>query len=79
MPIKTELSPEEKIKAAYLHHVLGWPQADIAIVFDGINQGRISEACTSLIQAAGAPVRTNTQRPGIEKDEMGRGYTSWPK
>lgn len=46
---KTALSFEEKIKAAYLYFYRGIDQHTIAeIVFDGINQGRVNEACTAV-------------------------------
>jgi hypothetical protein len=49
---KTSLTFEEKIKAAYLHFYKGLDQHTIAeIVFDGINQGRVNEACVAVEKA----------------------------
>jgi hypothetical protein len=49
---KVSLTFEEKVKAAYLYHYKGIEQHVIAeIVFDGINQGRVNEACTVVERA----------------------------
>ena len=49
---KTSLTFQEKVKAAYLYFYRGMDQHEIAeIVFDGINLGRISEACTAVERA----------------------------
>jgi len=50
---KTQLDPTEKLKAAYLHEVMGIEMMAIAIVF-GVNQGRVSEAITAIRKATGA-------------------------
>lgn len=46
---KTSLTPEEKIKAAYLHMIRGWDQQDIAIAFE-VNIGRVNEAVSKIRQ-----------------------------
>ncbi len=52
MKQKTALTFEEKVKAAYLHFYRGIDQHTIAeIVFDGINQGRVNQACTAVERA----------------------------
>ncbi|WP_063685603.1 hypothetical protein [Bradyrhizobium stylosanthis] len=49
---KTSLTFEEKIKAAYLYFYKGIDQHTIAeIAFDGVNQGRINEACVAVEKA----------------------------
>ena len=48
---KTSLTFEEKIKVAYLHYCKGIDQYLIAEIFDGINQGRINEACVTIKKA----------------------------
>jgi len=50
---KTDLTPEEKILAAYLYECRGVAQQVLADVF-GVNQGRINEALTAIRRAAGA-------------------------
>lgn len=44
---KTALTPEEKIKCAYLHYIRKTPQHDLAIAFE-VNGGRINEACKAV-------------------------------
>jgi hypothetical protein len=54
---KTSLTFEEKIKAAYLHYCKGIEQQTIASdIFDGINIGRVNEACKE-VRAAVVPKR----------------------
>jgi len=48
---KTSLTFEEKIKAAYLHFYIGLDQALVALIFDGINQGRVNECCKTIQRA----------------------------
>lgn len=47
---KTALTPQEKIKAAYLHYVRGINQHDIAVAFE-VNPGRVNEACKAVWEA----------------------------
>lgn len=54
MTEKTSLTPEERIKAAYLHIVRGIAQHDVAVAF-GVNQGRIAEAVAAIALAAENP------------------------
>jgi hypothetical protein len=51
---KTCLDPREKIKAAYLHEVMGVDQHIIAVFF-GVNPGRIAEAIIDVRKATGVP------------------------
>jgi hypothetical protein len=53
MQVKIELSGVEEIKAAYMHFVLGYTQQELVVVFDGINIGRINEACKRVGSAVG--------------------------
>lgn len=54
MALKQELTPQERIKAAYLHYVLGVEQQAIAVAFE-VNGGRVNEACLAIQIAADAP------------------------
>ena len=49
---KTSLTPEEKITAAFMHHVRNIDQQDIATIY-GLNIGRVSEACRDIAVASG--------------------------
>jgi hypothetical protein len=51
---KTALTPNERIKAAYLYHIRGIPMHDIAVAFE-VNHGRVAEACTAIWEAAKRP------------------------
>lgn len=50
MTMKTSLTFEEKITAAYMHYVRKVEQQDIAVLYD-VNQGRVSEACNTIKDA----------------------------
>ena len=50
MQAKANLEPLEKLKAAYLHDVLGVDQHIISAFF-GINSGRVNEAIRDVRQA----------------------------
>lgn len=52
--MKTQLTPNERIKAAYLHYVKGTEQHTIAIAFE-VNVGRVNEACLAIKFAADDP------------------------
>lgn len=65
MAQKSELTPEERIKAAYMHYVLGVEQQAIAVAFE-VNSGRVSEACTAIWGAASDPKRTRTLLDRVE-------------
>jgi hypothetical protein len=54
MALKTDLTPAERIKAAYMHMILGVDQQAIAVAFE-VNHGRVSEACTALAMCAESP------------------------
>lgn len=51
---KKALSPGERIKAAYLHHLRDVPQHDLAVAFE-VNHGRVNEACRALGAVAEDP------------------------
>jgi hypothetical protein len=63
---KQSLTPHEKIKAAFLHYNLGWAQSDIQVALDGVNVGRINEACTAQWAAAGGTVQRYKKRAAAE-------------
>lgn len=46
------LTPEEKLKAAYFHYVIGLDQHIIAAMFV-VNPGRVAEAVKAVKQAVG--------------------------
>ena len=48
----TQLTPEQKIIVAYMHHIRGVTQQDLAAIYC-INHGRINEACMAIGHAAG--------------------------
>ncbi len=52
--LKSTLTPEEKIKAAAAHDLLGVDLHVLAFIF-GVNQGRVAEAITEIRKAAGFP------------------------
>jgi hypothetical protein len=47
MAEKTQLTPEEVFKVAYLHFVMGVEMQALSVAFS-VNIGRISEACTVM-------------------------------
>jgi len=49
---KTALTFEEKITVAWSHYVKGYPQHDLAAMFN-VNAGRVAEACTAVRDALG--------------------------
>ena len=51
------LTPEERIKAAYFHFILGMDQALVAHVL-ATNSGRVAEACMAVKLAVENPKRT---------------------
>lgn len=48
--LKTSLTFEEKITAAWAYHVKGVDQHTLASIY-GVNPGRISEACKTVANA----------------------------
>jgi hypothetical protein len=50
MAIKTALTFEEKVTAAYLHYAQGIDQHVIAMSM-GVNMGRVNEACVAVRKA----------------------------
>jgi hypothetical protein len=51
------LTPEERVKAAYFHFILGMDQALVAHVL-ATNSGRVAEACMAVKLAVENPKRT---------------------
>jgi hypothetical protein len=52
MTKRTALTFEEKVKTAYLHFCKGMDMHTIASdIWDGINQGRVAEACKAVERA----------------------------
>lgn len=47
---KTALTFEEKITVAWAHYVKGYPQHDLAAMYN-VNAGRVAEACTAIRDA----------------------------
>ena len=51
---KKALTPQERIKCAYLHLLRGVPQQDLAVAFE-VNGGRVNEAVKAILKAAQDP------------------------
>lgn len=66
MQVKANLEPLEKLKAAYMHDVLGVDQHIISAFF-GINSGRVNEAIRDVRQAIGL-----TRNPPTSHRKVGR-------
>lgn len=49
---KASLSPEEKLKAAYLHEIVGLDYQTLTIIF-GVNPARIADAIKDVRLAVG--------------------------
>lgn len=49
---KASLSPEEKLKAAYLYEIAGLDYQTLTIIF-GVNPGRIADAIKAVREAIG--------------------------
>ena len=49
------LTPDERLRAAYAHFVLGLGKQDIAAIF-GVSSGRITEACVAIEMAMNDPL-----------------------
>lgn len=50
LPHKTALAPDEKLRVAFAHMVLGVDQHTLAAMY-GVNSGRVAEAVTAVRQA----------------------------
>ena len=59
MEQKTQLTPDEKLRAAYAHIINGIDQHHISALF-GVNSGRVSEACQAVRHACGYPSTRRT-------------------
>jgi len=53
---KTNLTPEEKLRAACAHLLDGIDQHKIAFIY-GVNAGRVSEAVTQVKMTLGFPIK----------------------
>ena len=51
--MKADLDAIDKIKAAYFYHVVGLTQAQIAVVLNVTNHGRVNEAIKQIEKALG--------------------------
>lgn len=60
------LSPEERIRVAYMHFSRGISQEDLAAAFN-VNQGRINEACLAIKKAADDPKSVRKYHDGKPK------------
>jgi hypothetical protein len=62
--MKTQLTPDEKLRAAHAHLILGVDQAIIAMLF-GVNLGRVNEAVMEVRKSVNgpAPVKSTRFRP----------------
>lgn len=49
----TDLTPVDKIRAAYFYHVVGLTQAQIAVVLNVTNHGRVNEGIKLIEKAVG--------------------------
>jgi len=68
--MKTQLTPDEKLRAAHAHLILGVDQTIIAMLF-GVNLGRVNEAVMEVRKSVHnvEPVKRTRGRPrkGAEK------------
>ena len=57
---KTNLTPEEKLRAACAHLLDGIDQHKIAFIY-GVNPGRVSEAIMDARKIFGFPIKENKE------------------
>lgn len=50
---KTDLTPHERICAAYMYHIRKTTVTDLVIAYGGVNPARISNAAEAIGKAAG--------------------------
>jgi hypothetical protein len=62
---KASLTPEERIRAAYAHLILGVDQHTVAAIM-GVNPGRVNEAVSSIRTAAQDPKSKSAKIVGIK-------------
>ena len=67
--MKTELTPEEKLRAAYAHIVGGVDQHVIAALF-AVNPGRVNEAIMAVKRAIEMPRSSKMGRPRGSKNKL---------
>lgn len=53
---RQSLTPNERIRVAYAHFVLGVEQQHIAMLM-AVNMGRVNEACRAIAMAADDPMK----------------------
>lgn len=71
MTIKSDLTHDEKLRAAYAYLINGVAQHHIAALY-GVNQGRVSEAVAMTAKALGFPdKRLRAPMPKDVADEYG--------
>jgi len=73
MTSKSDLTHDEKLRAAYAYLINGVAQHHIAALY-GVNQGRVSEAVALVAKAVNYPGRT-WSAPKDVSDEFGMPYT----
>jgi hypothetical protein len=73
MTTKSDLTHDEKLRAAYAYLINGVAQHHIAALY-GVNQGRVSEAVALVAKALGYPHKGG---PAVKdtSDEFGMPYT----
>lgn len=73
---RKNLTPEERLRCAYAHYVLGIEQQHIAMLM-AVNSGRVNEACKGIQQAMldpkGVRVPAEAESPPAASPEA-----SWP-
>ena len=72
MTSKSDLTHDEKLRAAYAYLINGVAQHHIAALY-GVNQGRISEAVALVAKACGFPIKGGAVQD--VSDEFGMPYT----
>ena len=73
MTSKSDLTHDEKLRAAYAYLINGVAQHHIAALY-GVNQGRISEAVAMVSKAIGYPAKGPAPLKDVP-DEFGMPYT----
>ena len=62
----SDLSPEQRIRVAYMHFSRAMSQEDLAACFN-VNQGRINEACLAILKAAHDPKGVRKYKTPVKK------------
>jgi hypothetical protein len=70
--MKTDLSPAEKLIAAYAVDIMGLTQQQVAVVLNVSNVARVNEACMEVREAVGLALRERKFEPRrAELPELG--------